>query len=529
MKSHHRFAELLIAGLLVAAPAAASPATPVEIPIQGVARDAADQVIPSGNVVVRIFADSLGATALYDSGTEFNGAIVQGIFDINVGRTTPLLIDHDQSFFLELDVAGTEVIGNAAHGRERFFSGGGGHARPDLEARLDALETAMDLAQSPPGTGPTRSSLRLPTAASRPTSPRITNAFSNQHGLLGFGKVSGNAAGLSAAGTLLAQPVGIRATGAIQAWLGPLDLSTPPPNPLIRSVHDVPNDQGRAVRIVWRSDQRERAAGPARSGPAGNELLALPPGAWDVLTTIPATLDTTYQTVVTTLCDSNSAGLCWSIFLVRSITDRVGTYHNSVADSGASIDNLAPGVPAGLNVQAIAGGTQLSWQASAAPDFQYFRVYRSTDPGFVPGATTLVHATATPGWVDSQVGSFTYKVTAVDANGNESAPAVSTLVTGVESEAPKTLRFASVVPNPFRERLSLVIEVPEASGHVALAWFDVTGRRVRSLLDAPLAAGRYALEWDGRTDEGGHAAPGVYVARLSAAGRTLTRRATLLP
>ena len=80
---------------LVAGASAASAAPPVatEIAIQGVARDASDFVIPSGNLAVRVYADSLGATPLYDSGSTFTGAIQQGLFDVIVGRATPLLLD----------------------------------------------------------------------------------------------------------------------------------------------------------------------------------------------------------------------------------------------------------------------------------------------------------------------------------------------------------------------------------------------------------------------------------------------------
>jgi len=54
------------------------------------------------------------------------------------------------------------------------------------------------------------------------------------------------------------------------------------------------------------------------------EPFALPPGEWDVLGSFPATLDSAYQTVVGTLCDSTGAGLCATTFLVRGITDQVG-------------------------------------------------------------------------------------------------------------------------------------------------------------------------------------------------------------
>jgi len=49
---------------------------------------------------------------------------------------------------------------------------------------------------------------------------------------------------------------------------------------------------------------------------------------------------------------------------------------------------------------------------------------------------------------------------------------------------------------------------------VRLAIYDVTGRRVTTLVDRTLAAGEYRTNWDGRDARGHAAAAGVYWARL---------------
>jgi hypothetical protein len=531
--------------------ASAAPATAHRFAIQGVLYDVNDQLLTSGDIAVRIYSDSLGGAPVFDSGTQFAGNIANGVFDVMVGQSTPLMLDHERAYFLELDAAAVEILGDAAGGRWRFFPGGGSRARTDLEARLDTLESVMGItlaARNEP-IGVTSLLVARP-ASGAPFTPN--SGFANVHGMLGLGKASGSAGGITVNASLLTQPLGPRSAGNVQAVLGPYYLYAPPANPMIRFIHDIPGDQGRSVRIRWRADLRERSYSPSDPAPRitsytiyrrvepgqsaplartpGEQLLGLPPGDWDVLTTIPATLDTAYQTVVPTLCDSTSTGNCLSTFLVRSITDQPGTYHNSLLDTGYSVDNLAPGVPTGFVAQSISGGTQLTWQASTAPDFQYFRVYRGTDPDFVPGAGTLVHATETTSWTDIQLGPFTYKLTALDFNGNESAPATVSITVGVTTpEVPKALAFASIAPNPFRRSLSLVIEIPRAAGMVDLTLFDLAGRRVRTLVNGPLAAGRYTYVWDCRAGESGRVAPGVYLARLRGAGRTITRRMTLIP
>jgi hypothetical protein len=51
---------------------------------------------------------------------------------------------------------------------------------------------------------------------------------------------------------------------------------------------------------------------------------------------------------------------------------------------------------------------------------------------------------------------------------------------------------------------------------------------VRSLVDRALSAGRYAFGWDLRDGNGHAAAPGVYLVRLAAPGRTVVRRLVVL-
>ncbi len=84
-------------------------------------------------------------------------------------------------------------------------------------------------------------------------------------------------------------------------------------------------------------------------------------------------------------------------------------------------------------------------------------------------------------------------------------------------------RLAAAYPNPFRDRIGLVLQLPRASA-VVVTVFDVQGRQVRSFATETLAPGEHVLVWDGR-DAGGRAMPGgVYLARCEAAGGRGTAR-----
>jgi hypothetical protein len=124
-------------------PVVAGVATPHRLSFQGLARDAADQPVVSGDVRVRIYDAPTSGELVYDSGTEFAGAIVTGVFNVLLGGGTSLLLDDTRLYHLELDINGEEVVGDAAGGRQAFWPSGGDLSRPDLVSRLDALEALL--------------------------------------------------------------------------------------------------------------------------------------------------------------------------------------------------------------------------------------------------------------------------------------------------------------------------------------------------------------------------------------------------
>jgi hypothetical protein len=72
-------------------------------------------------------------------------------------------------------------------------------------------------------------------------------------------------------------------------------------------------------------------------------------------------------------------------------------------------------------------------------------------------------------------------------------------------------------PNPFSGATRVRFYLPEAEP-VSLAVYDVSGRRVRRLVERTVDAGWHDVPWAGDTDTGGRAASGVYFCRLEANG-----------
>ncbi|MCA9751199.1 MAG: hypothetical protein KC591_03340, partial [Gemmatimonadetes bacterium] len=127
-----------------------------------------------------------------------------------------------------------------------------------------------------------------------------------------------------------------------------------------------------------------------------------------------------------------------------------------------------------------------------------------------PGTTSL--------WVRGQ-----------DAAGNwGEATELSIFVNGAATDAPLDLpadRFALAQnqPNPFGPDTRIAFALPAATD-VSLAVFDVTGRRVRTLVAGARPAGRHEITWDGTNDQGDRVASGVYFYRLAAGAEEAERK-----
>lgn len=128
---------------LLTAPAAAGVPTPHRLSYQGLARNTSNQPVVSGDIRVRVYDAATGGVLVYDSGTEFTGAISTGVFNVLLGGGAALMLDDTRQYHLELDINGQEVVGDAAGGRQAFWPAGGDLSRTDLETRLSTLEGAV--------------------------------------------------------------------------------------------------------------------------------------------------------------------------------------------------------------------------------------------------------------------------------------------------------------------------------------------------------------------------------------------------
>ncbi len=82
-------------------------------------------------------------------------------------------------------------------------------------------------------------------------------------------------------------------------------------------------------------------------------------------------------------------------------------------------------------------------------------------------------------------------------------------------------------PNPFGAGTRVDFTVP-VDGRVSIVVYDVTGARVRTLLDEAAKAGVHEIAWDGRNDAGAPSPAGIYYLRVNASRYQQTRSVILL-
>jgi hypothetical protein len=113
-----------------------------------------------------------------------------------------------------------------------------------------------------------------------------------------------------------------------------------------------------------------------------------------------------------------------------------------------------------------------------------------------------------------------YDADIVDFTGN---------ITGLDPAAKSVPRFVlnQNYPNPFNPVTSVAFQIPEAT-QVALSVFNISGQKVKTLVDTELPQGVYEANWDGTDDSGARVASGVYFYSLVAGDQKETKRMVLL-
>jgi hypothetical protein len=329
------------------------------------------------------------------------------------------------------------------------------------------------------------------------------------------------------------------------------------PEPRVDSVADIPNDQGGKVAVNWSASGRDRPnprtiefysvwravdAIPVDASVissaqlstlakevAGPVYLGTPGHYFERIGTQSAHGWPAYSFAASTRADSVASDAGDEVFMVAAHDindDYVAFASNEV--SGHSVDNLAPLAPFLLIAQRVGTDVHLNWNRAVAPDLRDYAVYRATASGVTPVPINFLASAEDTLAVDPNAPSSAlyYIVTAYDVHANQSAPSNEASVgalTGVgNTPAITALTVRQNHPNPFSATTDLEIGLPKVSD-VTVEVFDVAGRRV-SMMELAGVKGWQRVRFAGRDERGRPLASGVYFARVSAAGATITRK-----
>ncbi len=337
--------------------------------------------------------------------------------------------------------------------------------------------------------------------------------------------------------------------------------------PVMAGVADVANDQGGQVKVSWLASPLDTdvlfenvsdylvfrsaptslvtaALAAGRVTTSGDEVAAATGGArrllkttspagatayWELVASQQAYHLPSYSVVASTTGDSVAGSNPLTSFMVQA-RSYYGGYWNSAPDSGYSVDDLAPVAPAPFSGTYSNGTAQLQWGANGEADLAGYRLYRGL-PGFTPSPANRVAELATTSYADAAGQPWAYKLTAVDAHGNESvATALTPLGTVDAGDAPLAVDFlASPMPNPVRGEGGATLRFGLArAGRVSLALYDAQGRRVRVIVSGERAAGEHTVRLDGRGEGGARLAPGLYLVRYESGRRSMTARMAVI-
>ena len=98
------------------------------------------------------------------------------------------------------------------------------------------------------------------------------------------------------------------------------------------------------------------------------------------------------------------------------------------------------------------------------------------------------------------------------------------------SGAPARVEFAAPQPNPAHSgtRIAWGIPAGREGSSLEIAIFDLSGRRVRTVVSGVARPGRFSANWDLRSSRGEHAAAGVYFVRFQLGSEAHTNRVVVL-
>jgi minor extracellular serine protease Vpr len=212
---------------------------------------------------------------------------------------------------------------------------------------------------------------------------------------------------------------------------------------------------------------------------------------------------------------------CW---LKVVASDAAGNTGSDIGDAAFTIVDVAtPTLLSRFTVSAVAAGLELRWQFSDPGSFGAVTVERAeqVDGPWAGVAVEQRDESGVSVAVDRGVESgrtYWYRLSAAMGQTRLTFGPIE----ATAGEAIVAFALGRPVPNPTSGTARVDYAVPHTS-HITLGLYDMQGRRIATLADGLMSAGRHQAVWNGMAG-GRSASPGIYFLRLQGPGVSFSRR-----
>ena len=303
----------------------------------------------------------------------------------------------------------------------------------------------------------------------------------------------------------------------------------------ITSITDVPNDQGKRVKIQFTAPELDQmnvadfdywGAGvnfyqiERRKNPISND--------WEFAGELNAIGKAGQSYIVEASTVFDSANTSFRVVTAGGNVDRQGRFTTfSPTAIGQSYDNIAPTflneytlAPQSGDGIDVAAEVDYGGGNNGVSDIRFYNIYRSDVSGFTPNAGNLIATLETNNqkirYTDAEYdGSteFYYVIQVVDDGGNKVFSKEVNTVTSVENEAvPTVYSLSQNYPNPFNPSTTVKFGIPQAAD-VTIKIYDILGQEVKTLVNRNLAPGFHTVNFDAS-----NLISGMYIYRIQANG-----------
>ena len=299
----------------------------------------------------------------------------------------------------------------------------------------------------------------------------------------------------------------------------------------ILDIHDVPEDQGGRVYVVFEQSQYDTDGAMDSMRTEMYTIERMDGDHWVGLTSVGAYNAGVHTVEVSTLADSTSDSDALSTYRVLAHMNE-GNFISEPAE-GYSLDNIAPDMVVGLNGDITDGMVMLSWNNSTANDISHYNVYYGTESDFLPSEENIVssHSETMFNHDISISGDHFYVVSAIDIHDNHGdlSEVLSITLLDVDAEAgmPSAYAIHQNYPNPFNPTTQINYDLPD-DALVSINVYDLMGRSIRTLVNAKISAGYNSIFWDATNDYGESVSAGMYIYTIQTGEFKQTKKMLLL-